>query len=234
VGNKLVWPAVAIFCALVIASGIYLGLRNTHLELNLRRGFKRITALLSIIIGLGAWSLCSGLLFSIWDYEREQYNEYRDDYQNIAYFWSVWDVNGWSGGKKGVVEHLLESENSYYGAPFAVGDKTIHLKAYDVFPGIDKDMLNMPLYVLDEKSQVAKKKAVKAIRNNMEMYEYWGKRTSSHIVLLSIVVGLPAGVIGFSVVWFLFFLLRWLVRGFGSDTDETCKKANPSVKTSNS
>jgi len=54
--------------------------------MNLERGFRRITLVLSVIIGLGAWFLFFVVIFAGWDYERSRYSKYKSDYDNISYF----------------------------------------------------------------------------------------------------------------------------------------------------
>lgn len=187
------------------------------------RGFRRITLLLSIVVGLGIWLVSSFIIFTILENERFQYNNHVEDYDNIVYFWSVWDANGWSGGNRNIIRHLLNSKNDYSGASFKRVGKTIHLMPHQVFPGIDESMLDIELDLLDWKVQTAKVKAFKNAQENIQIYARLGSRKFSEIVGISIAVGLPIGIIGFVVIWVIFFLLRWLVRGFCSDKDETRK-----------
>jgi len=157
----------------------------------------------------------------------------------VSYFWAVWDANGWSGGKRSVIQYILDSKSKQSLAPFKIHDETVYLNADNVFPGINRDMLDLPLdYIevkahkdgldlrpvtLDDKAKTAKEKALKTIENNLKNHEFWGNKTLPEIICFSNLSALPAGVIAFSVVWFIFFLLRWLVRGFCSDIHETCK-----------
>jgi hypothetical protein len=191
--------------------------------MKLERGCRRITLVLSVVIGLWAWLLCFVLISDGWDYECRRYSMYKDDYENITYFWDVWDANGWSRGKRSVVKNFLESKSRKSSAPFEIRGETVYLDADDVFPGIYMDMLDLPLDSLDEKAKTAKEKAYKTIEKNIKSHELWGNKRLSEIICLSILASLPAGLIGFLAVWFFFFLLRWLVRGFCSSTDETCK-----------
>jgi len=191
--------------------------------MNLERGFKRITLVLSIVIGLGTWFLCFVFICDSWDRERSIYSRYKKDYDNISYFWEVWDANGWSGGKRSIVQHFLDSKDYYYFAPFEIGGETVYLNGRAVFPGINRDMLDLRLDSLDEKAKTAKEKALKIAKNDLERHELWGNKELPEIVSLSILAALPAGVMVFLIVWFFFLLLRWLIRGFFSDTHETCK-----------
>jgi hypothetical protein len=183
--------------------------------MNLERGFRRITLVLGIVVGLGAWLLCFAFIFPSWENERSRYSSYKDDYDNIIYFWTVWDANGWSGGKRSVVQHFLDSHNY---APFEIRHESVYLNAEDVFPDIHRDMLNLPLDSLDKKAKTAKEKAFKTIQNKIKSHERWGNKTLAEIICLSILAALPAAVIGFLLVWFLFLVLRWLVRGFSTGT----------------
>lgn len=187
--------------------------------MKLERGFRRITLILSILVGVGACFLCFVFIFESWDYERWRYDNYKDDYDNITYFWTVWDANGWDGGKRSVVQHFLDSEDNY--ASFDIRGEKVNLNTYDVFPGIGKEMLDLPLDALDQNAKTAKEKALKKIENNLKAHERWGNKTMPETISLSILASLPAGAIGFLVVWFLFFVLRWLIRGFCTDREKS-------------
>jgi len=185
--------------------------------MNVERGFRRITLLLSIVVGLGIWLISSFIIFSVWEDEHLQYNKCEEDYDNIQWFWSVWDANGWDVGNRSVIQHLLDSKDAYKLAPFKKRDETIYLKPEQVFPGIKKSVLENPPDFLNWTAQNSKSKALKEAREKVRRHRKWGNKKISEMIALSVVTGLPIGAAGFIVIWLIFFLLRWLVRGFCGD-----------------
>jgi hypothetical protein len=180
--------------------------------MNVEHGFRRITLLVSIIIGLAVALLCFVLIGEEVVYERELYNDYKEDSENIVYFWRIWDANGWVAGHKGIVRYLKINP---YSALFELRDgKTISLNPQDVFPGLDKLTILSPLDEIEKEAQNAKIIAIQRAKNNIEKYAYWGEKKLFGIVLFGVGIALLVGVIGFSLVWLLFFLIRWLVLGF--------------------
>jgi len=133
-----------IFLIALVTGGLIYTFKNKHgfqdehqKPLNMRRGYRRITILLSIV----TWLICSCFIFLIWNGERRLYNDDKKDYDGIISFWHVWDSNRWEAGNIGIIEYLLDNEDSY--ASFTINNETVFLKTYYVFPNIHKDMLTM-------------------------------------------------------------------------------------------
>lgn len=189
--------------------------------MNWERGFRRIALLLCIVVALGCGILSGGLTLGELSSDKQIYDDYQDDFDNISYFWLVWDVNGWSSGKKGVIRYLLDNKEKYSDASFSKGgDETFYLSPDDVFPGIGKDMLDMPPDVLSQKCKEVKKQAFEKIQNQIKSFEKCN-RTFTKIASMSIGVGIFFCAIGFTVIWLVYLLLRWLVLGFcGKPKDE--------------
>lgn len=200
--------------------------------MNLRRGFRRITFVLSVFVALTAAISCFLGVFDGSISERGAYNDSKDDYENITQFWLVWDVNGWE--KYEVVKHLLSSYERPYSlsAPFDFGSGTVYLHPQDVFPGINKNMLYMPLAALDKEAQTAKEIAIREARRKVESYEYWGTKSTPTIILISIVVALVSAGLGYLstwvIVWFsgmtIYNFFKWLILGFHDDKPVETKK----------
>jgi hypothetical protein len=213
--------------------------------MNLRHGFKRITVVLSLLVALIAAVLGFVSILDTWNYECNTYNEYKNDYENITNFWLIWDANGWIGGKYETVRHLLNlrqsgNEQYQYGSTeFDFGDKVVTLYTHNVFPGINKNMLYMPLDALDIDAQAAKEEAVKNAEKRMEQYEWWGERKTDEVILLCILVALVCAIIGYLGTWVVLWFggmalykfgskfIRWLVQGFRDDMREQVEKVEP-------
>jgi hypothetical protein len=177
------------------------------------KGFKRITLLLSIIVGLSAGFVCYGLQYSEVQSKRLLYKTNSEDLLNIQHFWIIWDANGWDMGKKGIVNYL---ETKPYGASFTLFGKTVYLNAQDVFPGIYKNMSKLPLDELEEKAQYAREEAIEKAHEKLS--GLWGGKTPPMVVVNMLVLASMVGFVGFSIVWLLFFLMRDLILVFCHDS----------------
>jgi len=205
---------------------IFFGWLTGKKAMRIERGFRRITLFISIVVGLAAGFLCYSLQYSDIQSRRFQYNRYKEDYENIAYFWRIWDANGWAAGHKGIVRYL---EKNPYSASFKLLDgKTIYLNTQDVFPGVDKFTSLLPLDEdeIEKKVQNAKLIAIQRARNNFEKHKHWGDNTPPMVVAKMLASASFVGFVGFSIIWLLFFLTRWLVLGFFGETDKSNRTIN--------
>ena len=193
---------------------------NPQEPVNLRRGYRRITLLVSIIAALVAWLICVLFVGTIWDEERRLYNADKKNYDGIVWFWHVWDANGWEAGKKGITQYLLNKTicDGYAQIDGASDDEGFFVKAWDVFPGIENIMPDMPLHSLDEQAKAAKEVALERAAKNSKNHERWGNKSLHVIISLSVLAALPTGMVGFVFVWLIYFLVRWLILGFRNDT----------------
>jgi hypothetical protein len=205
-------------------------LPNGDEAMNVQRGAKRITLVVSVMAGLGTWVHSSTALFDHWYWEREQYLAYREKYENIKWFWETWDADAWTRdgnrmAKNDVLHALLDSP--WRGMPFTRGDifdqinpepgsrTDFTLSGCDVMPGIDATMLDLPAAALPEAVQKAREKGLwKALANCRSEETFWTKRIQLQLLVFSIVFGLLPSTGAFIVVWLLFFLFRWISRGF--------------------
>ncbi|MHC4087466.1 MAG: hypothetical protein ACYSWZ_10595 [Planctomycetota bacterium] len=179
------------------------------------RGFRIITYLVSIIFGLVVFLFCIVLLIDNFKYEQAQYNNLKNEYDNIVYFWKVWDAN--EDRRRHTIQSLLDSDK-YTSVPLRNDNgQTVYLKADKVFPGVHKDMLDMSSFDLDVKAKAARIKAIQKA----------GKKVVKPVIVdWFLALSLGAGAIGISLIWLLFFIIRWIVRGFCSDSQKTSKKNN--------
>jgi len=206
-----------IFLIVLVTGGLIYTFKNKHgvkdeqqKPLNIRRGFRRITILLSIV----AWLICSLFVAAGWEEERVRYNVARKKHKQVVYFWRVWDANNWKAGNQGIIEGLLKERF----ITFDMNGETAFLKDYEVFPGIHKDMLTMTKHSLDENSKAAKDLALERAFEKIKDHERWGSKSIPVIICLSVLAALPAGVISFIVFCFIYFIVRWLILGFRIDT----------------
>jgi hypothetical protein len=179
------------------------------------RGFRIITYLVSLIFGLMVFLFCLVLLIDHFQNEQAQYNNLKNEYDNIVYFWKVWDAN--EGLHHHAIQSLLDSDKDT-GVPLRNNNgQIVYLKADKVFPGVHKDMLDMSSFDLDVKAKDARIKAIQKA----------GKKVVKPVIVdWFLALSLGAGAIGISLIWLLFFIIRWVVRGFCSDSQKTSKKNN--------
>ena len=57
--------------------------------MNLKRGFRRLTLVLAILIGLFSWLVWTIIVGEKWEREKTVYNQSRSKYENIQYFWNT-------------------------------------------------------------------------------------------------------------------------------------------------
>ncbi len=204
--------------------------------MNFRRGFRRIIFVLSVLV---AWTAAVGCFANFTDYlnsERGAYNNSKNSYENITQFWLVWDANEWIGGNREAVRNLLNLQTNDSGYQYELREgkftfdngKVVTLYASEVFPGINKDMLYMPLNVLDKAAQSAKEQAIENAKQRLKTHECWGTRSTTSFILISIVVALAGASTGYlitwSILWFggmaMYRIFRWLIIGFRDDTSQ--------------
>jgi hypothetical protein len=207
--------------------------------MNLERGFRRIVLLLSIIAGLSigsfeAYKCYEDHLFYLSSC-KEHYQTEARRLDDILWFWSVWDCNGWSGGKRVVLKDLLDPEYSkecfvrdcngwrcpggierYL--PIKLVAKNVSFTRFDVFPGLDYSVVNLPPDILDKTAQQAKNEAIDTIRRELlsseKKLERVEKINTYQIVTNSLITSLSFGILAFISIWAMFFLVRWLILGF--------------------
>lgn len=204
--------------------------------MNFRRGFRRIIFVLSMLV---AWVATVGCFASFSDYlnsERGAYNNSKNSYENITQFWLVWDANEWIGGNREAVRNLLNLQTNDRGYQYELREgkftfnngKVITLNASEVFPGINKDMFYMPLNVLDKAAQSAKEQAIENAKQRLKTHEFWGTKSTTSFILISIVAALAGASIGYlitwSILWFggmaIYKFFRWMILGFRDDTPQ--------------
>lgn len=189
--------------------------------MNYKRGFKRITLLISIIIALGVGVFVG---FSLAE-EIKKDNRIYETEQGIIEFWEIWNEGGWN--KKEVVNKLCRGRGSW----FKIKGKTVFLNCYDVFGEIGENFNNLSLEEIEEKAKVGSARAIKSANYMKGIYKY----TPKHLMILYCsFAGLVGGVGSFIAVWLayyiLFFLLvlpvlhllKWIVLGF-ADKNPTKK-----------
>jgi hypothetical protein len=193
--------------------------------MNLQRGAKRITLVVSVVAGLVAWVYSSIALFDHWYWEREQYLAYKEKYENLKWFWETWDADAWTRGgnsmtKNDVLRALLGLP--LYGMRFTRQidpelDFRIQfrLSGCDVLPGMNLAMLDLPAAALAE---AVRKARVRGSNNARFDYvcagTFWAKRTRPQLLLISVMSGSAIGSAASITIWVLFFLLRWIGCGF--------------------
>ncbi|NIP26860.1 MAG: hypothetical protein GWO38_24330 [Phycisphaerae bacterium] len=175
-----------------------------------QRGFRIITYLVSLVFGLMVFLFCFFLLIDRFKYEQSQYNDLKEEYDSIVYFWKVWDAN--EDLHRHAIHSLLDSDKGA-GVPLINDNgETVYVKADKVFPGVHEDMLDMSSFDLDVKAKAAKQKAIQQA----------GKKVVKPVIVdWFLALSLGAGAIGISLIWLLFFIIRWLVRCFCSDSQKT-------------
>ncbi|NIS53519.1 MAG: hypothetical protein GWN67_21550 [Phycisphaerae bacterium] len=153
---------------------------------------------------------CFFLLIDRFKYEQSQYNDLKEEYDSIVYFWKVWDAN--EDLHRHAIHSLLDSDKGA-GVPLINDNgETVYVKADKVFPGVHEDMLDMSSFDLDVKAKAAKQKAIQQA----------GKKVVKPVIVdWFLALSLGAGAIGISLIWLLFFIIRWLVRCFCSDSQKT-------------
>jgi len=197
--------------------------------MNFKRGFRRIIFVLSLLASLTAAELCFYAVFDTWDSEQVAYNDSKNNYEEIIYFWLAWDSDAWTDGKKGVINELLNNRS----VRFSFDDNKIaHLYAYQVFPGINKDMLAMPLTTLDKEAQIAKNGAIDSAKQQVKSHEFWGMKSAIEAIFIGIAAALGVAGLGFLAAWVIcaavYKFSKWLILGFRDDTCNQIEKEEPS------
>jgi hypothetical protein len=195
--------------------------------MNLERGVRRITLVVSVVTGLGAWVLSSQTLYDHWCWERQQYLAYKEKHENIDLFWKTWDANGWALygydiNKNGVLRMLAEVP--YRGMTFTTDATDFTLHGYEVLPGMNAAKFDLPATGLATALQKARRDGRwNALFDYVGAETFWTKRTRTQLLAFSVVGGLAIGSATFATVWLLFFLLRWIGRGFFTATGQVLK-----------
>lgn len=192
--------------------------------MNMQRGTKRITLVVSVLAGLGVWVSFSKACLDDWHYEREQYLRYCDKHENLKWFWEAWDADGWTAdgntmSKNDVLRYLLEIPSfhrRFTRANVEPDSSTeILLSASEVLPGMDLAMVDLPPVALADAVQEAREEGLSTAGFNRWREEtFWTRRTDLQLLALSVAFGFLPSTAAFLVVWLLFFLLRWIGRGF--------------------
>jgi hypothetical protein len=197
--------------------------------MNFRRGFQRIIFVLSTLVALTAAIFCFFLATGILIPERAAYNNSIKSYESITRFWLVWDANEWIGGNREAVRNLLNLQTNDWGYQYELREgkftfdngEVITLNASDVFPGINKDMLYVPLDVLEKAAQSAKEQANEKAKQRLKDHEYWGTKSTITFVLIGMVAALVGAVLGFLATWIIstsiYRFIEWLILGFRDD-----------------
>jgi len=202
--------------------------------MNFRRGFGRITFVLSVLSALTTAIFCFLLVvLGTLIPERVAYNNSKNSYENIAQFWLVWDANEWIGGNREAVRNLLNLQTNDSGYQYELREgkftfdngKVVTLYASEVFPGINKDMLYVPLNVLDKAAQSAREQAIENAIQRIKDYEYWGTKSTATFILIGIIATLAGSVFGYFTTWIIIWFggmaiykfLRWIIFGFRDD-----------------
>jgi hypothetical protein len=201
--------------------------------LNYRRGYQRIVFVLSVLIAFAISMTIIFDIYTVWEYESREYENAKMEYQNvqnqyndIAQFWLIWDSDGWTGGKKGIIRHILDSD-CYAGFDF--GDKQVYLNYSEVFPEITRSMLWMSEDALNaqaaQSKQSALEKAQRAIEvaeNGMNYYRKQGTKSQaevfSELAIVASIVAIFACLFVYAILWFggviLYKIFLWCVTGF--------------------
>ena len=116
-----------------------------------------------------------------------------------------------------VVKYLLDAGTATYPLKKAIFKKDgneVDFYSFEVFPGLEKSVLDMPPDLLDKTAQQAKSQAIANANDPLKKYEqqHWNKNLFQ-IITIAIVVGLFFGILAFAFVWIVFFLIRWPVLG---------------------
>lgn len=250
-----------IFLIALVTGGLIYTFRNKHgvqderhEPLNMRRGFRRIILLLSIV----AWLACSCFIFLIWNDERRLYNVDKKDYDGIVSFYRVWDSNRWEAGTIGIekvktadefvrrqvddpdIEEFIPTESEVvkkWKQFIAEAPDANNKEVLDGQEAFFNDIRQLPLYkdktdeefkrdvvkpvidvTMEDKRFKYKELALTRAEERLKNHERWGNKSLPLIICLSILAALPAGIVSFVFVWFMYFLLRWLILGFRADT----------------
>jgi hypothetical protein len=192
--------------------------QKREINVNLKRGFRRITLTLSALIALNIAGICYFAFMDNWESERTAYNTSIIDYENITRWWNVWDADRWAGGKYEAIKTLLSDSPL-----FDFGDnKIVNLYWFQVFPCIPRGILNMPLDDLNREAHKAKEKAIKNARDRVESHQCWGTKSETEAILLGIITALLGAGLGYLgaylAMWIggiaIYKFVRWLILGF--------------------
>lgn len=202
--------------------------------MNLSRGFKRITLVLSTIAALSAW-----FCFSEWRFRNAEQKQkaLEEDAEQYRFFWHCWDANDFCAGansKKIIVEDFLSGPDKVIMVPVRNGgySRVLFLVPDAVFPGINDLRVHYDSWGDDvpgvlRMSDSALEKAAQAAKAKCLAFEpYFSQnfgRSTGEMVMCSIFEGVPIAGGTFTAVWLLFLIFKWLCSGFHSEGANTAK-----------
>jgi hypothetical protein len=201
--------------------------------MNLYRGFKRITLLLSIVVTLAAWFWFSEGRFRSAEQKQKALEE---DAEQYRCFWDCWDADDFLGAsKRMVVADLLTGPDKLKAVIVPNGDdaRVLFLAPDVVFPGIEslrvhldtvttgygRLLMSVSDSALEEAAQAAKAKCL-ALEPRFSRHFV---RSPREMLTSSILEGGPVAAGTFGAVWLLFLLFRWIVCGFYGGVAKTGK-----------
>ncbi|MBN1796329.1 MAG: hypothetical protein JW804_06620 [Sedimentisphaerales bacterium] len=172
--------------------------------------------------------MCFYAVFDTWNYEQAAYNDSINDYVDIALFWSTWEADGWVDKKHEIVKTLLNQHK----ISFVSDDNRItEVYRWKLFPGVNKDMLDTPLNVLNKEARAAKELAIENAKKRFEKHEYWGTKSTIEAEFIGIAAALGGAVLGFLGTWVIglsiYKFFEWLILGFRDDKRDQIEKAEP-------
>lgn len=194
--------------------------------MNLERGFRRVTFVLSIAVLLVVWFCFSEARFTKAQLTQA---ELKQDAEQYRRFWDCWDANDFCGASKGmIIVDLLSGPQKVKMIPVPDGNKieVLLLDPNIAFPGIDQlrthvdtfggrlthGILRISESALEEAAQVAKAGCI-ALEPRFSMY--FG-RTTAEMLTRSIFEGIPVAGGAFAALWVLFLISKWISCGFHS------------------
>ena len=189
--------------------------------MSVKFGYRRIILILSTMAAVAIGFSCFCTVYYSLTAKQDMYNRHCNDYDTIAEFWSVWDGDRLSSGKYEVIRNLLGMK-SRLGSALVINSKKVSLHPQEIFPGVNKSMINMSMSALNEEAQVAKQQAIEEVTKKIETYEYWGTKSSKEIILVSAGAALAGIVLGYCGIWLILWLvgregckfIAWIAYGF--------------------
>lgn len=199
-------------------------------KLNLRRGLKRITFVLSILGAISA-ALCS--LASMDGYIRNQKEYYEDaktDYATVTKFWDAWDNNLFKDKYLVIKEFCDKFMVTFDG-------KSIPGSTLFPYPFLSEELLTMPSNLVEEQAALARKDALGSAWTRIVKTMDWGTMSSAKVALFMIFASLTGLIIGFLSVWGIFWygglaiysFFKWIANGFIENAQKSVSSQNPEI-----
>ena len=190
--------------------------------MNLKRGFRRITLILAILVGIVCGGTAIGMLIDKRSSALRHLAKCEEEFIGSI---PVADPNerpaGWPewSSATSYSEHLQKLSRFLFVVQVNLpllsgGEDKKYREEHNIPPG------NTDRFYTDEAMKIVRKYGTcfEKARLLMDAYSFWASLSTSEFIGLLVLTGLGSAIAGFFGVWLVYRLIKWLVLGFYVDT----------------